>query len=65
VVRQQVNCGTKRFGGITDPAELERNLVMHCIPTDTSDLTASGFEEFLAKRRVLMARKLRDYYASL
>jgi hypothetical protein len=64
-VRQQTNGAKPRFGGITDAAELERNLSMHCIPSDVNDLTVTGFEEFLAKRRALMARKLREYYASL
>ncbi len=64
-VRAQVRGGTRTLGGIVDAEELARNFSMHCIPTDVSDLTVSGYQDFLAKRRVLMAQKLRSYYESL
>lgn len=53
----QTQGGKPTRGGITDEAELRRNLKMHCIP--------DGFEAFLAERQVLMARKLHAYYKKL
>ncbi|RKU24564.1 hypothetical protein C6497_17225 [Candidatus Poribacteria bacterium] len=47
--------------------ELQTNLNQHCIPSDmeTADLTFENYNEFLGKRRKLMAAKIRQYYESL
>ncbi|KUE73650.1 hypothetical protein AUQ37_01745 [Candidatus Methanomethylophilus sp. 1R26] len=38
------------------------NLSANCIPEDVFDMDFTRYDEFLQKRRVLMARKIRDYY---
>jgi hypothetical protein len=35
------------------------------MPPDLMEVTAENFNEFLEKRRMLMAARLRDYYESL
>ena len=59
---EQCNGGEPRYGGIKDTGELRGNLAAHCIP---EGMTTIGYDEFLRKRRVLMAAKIRDYYWKL
>ena len=61
----QCKGGPKKYGNITDLQELQKNLVMNCIPDDMEILTADEYEEFLKKRRKLMAEKIRIYFESL
>lgn len=61
----QCQGGPKKYGNITDLQELQKNLVMNCIPDDMEILTADEYEEFLKKRRKLMAEKIRTYFESL
>jgi hypothetical protein len=57
--------GSLKYGAIDDRAHLSENLSSHAIPESFIGLDAAGYETFLAERRVLMAAKIRDYYASL
>ncbi len=61
----QCNGGGLRYGGITRKEELEENLRMNCIPLDLDLLTTERYEEFLDRRRRLMAEKVRTYYFTL
>ncbi len=60
-------CRTKepRYGGITDPHELQENLAAHCIPEGMDTASIEGYDMFLQRRRKLMAAKIRDYYRKL
>ena len=41
------------------------NLRINCIPEDVFEMDYTRFEEFLEKRRVMMAKKIRTYYEAL
>jgi hypothetical protein len=60
----QCDGGKKKYGGITDPAVLKRNLRMHCLPEDLLDGEVD-YEEFLEARRHLIAAKLKNYFSKL
>ncbi len=60
-LREQVNGGSKRYGGITDAAELKSNLVMNCLPTSLLDGEPLDYDAFLVERRRLMAEKIRQW----
>lgn len=60
-------CDTKetKVGTITDEKTLHDNLATNCIPTDIFHLTADDYANFLQERRILMAKKIKEYYHSL
>ncbi len=60
-------CETKDItcGSIIDIEQLKENLATNCIPFEACNMTHENYEEFLEKRRVLMAKKIKDYYYSL
>ncbi len=60
-------CQTKEavYGGIVDPNQLKENFGAHCIPGDMETMTIADYDDFLQKRRKLMALKIRDYYFGL
>ena len=64
-VAEQCNGGPKVYGGIDTLADLYANLAENDMPPDLMEATAENFNEFLEKRRMLMAARLRDYYESL
>lgn len=64
-LREQVNGGSKRYGGITDSAELRANLVTNCLPTSLLDGESLDYDAFLVERRRLMAEKIRQWVAVL
>ena len=61
----QCNGGGLVYGAICDMDALRENLAMNCIPESIFGMELSGYEEFLRERRLLMAKKMRDYYFSL
>ena len=60
-LREQVNGGAKRYGGIIDPEELRANLVLNCLPTSLLDGEPLDYDAFLVERRRLMAEKIRRW----
>ena len=65
---QDVQCqgGATKYGGIINSNELHANLCNDCcLPDDLSTMDVSRYQEFLAKRRVLIAQRLKEYYFSL
>ena len=44
---------------------LKENLTMNCVPESIYSMTMDDYENFLSQRRLLMAKKIRDYYFSL
>ncbi|CAH0237593.1 GmrSD restriction endonuclease domain-containing protein [Microbacterium foliorum] len=65
IVDAQVASGELRLGEITSHEELEANFAMNAVPTSLSSTSAASYATFLADRRTLMARYIRDYYTSL
>lgn len=60
-LREQVNGGSKRYGGITDEAALRENLEMNCLPASLLDGDPMEYDSFLVERRLLMAEKIRQW----
>lgn len=60
-------CKTKQavYGGITDEENLKKNLAENCLPDGFENMAVDDYQDFLAKRRILMAQKIRNYYESL
>lgn len=60
-------CETKKIkiGSITDIDQLKNNLEMNCIPEEVINMDNSNYDEFLEKRRQMMAQKIKKYYYSL
>lgn len=54
-----------RYGGIIDAEDLRANLRTHCIPEGMDKTKVGDYSRFLKERRLLMAKKIRDYYKSL
>ena len=63
--REQCETGKVTIGSITDYDQLMDNLKTNCIPEDVFDMDYTRYSEFLEKRRIMMANKIRKYYESL
>lgn len=64
-VKAQCNGQDNKYGLISDEEDLKRNLQENSIPEEIVDMTYEDYEEFLRKRRVLMAEKIKKYYYCL
>jgi hypothetical protein len=64
-VRDQVNGGSKRYGGITNAVDLRTNLIQNCIPEEILDGPVPSYDSFLVKRRGLMAQKIKAWFETL
>ena len=64
-VKQQCSGGNAVYGGIESLVKLEANMAANCIPEEIFDMDYTQFEDFLEKRRNLMAQKIRRYYELL
>lgn len=60
-------CQTKNvvFGNIMSDTLLKTNLAENCIPNNVDQMTFENYDEFLQKRRMLMADMIRQYYMGL
>jgi len=65
IILKQCNGGSLKYGGITEIKELKENLKQNCVPELIFDATLDDYEKFLEQRRVLMAKKIKEYYKSL
>lgn len=63
--RDAIKSGAGYFGDIADEGTLLSSLKANCIPEGIFEMGADDYENFLAQRRFLMARKIRNYYESL
>ena len=61
----QCETGIITIGSITDYDQLLANLETNCVPIDVFDMDHTRYAEFLEKRRVMMAKKIRAYYEAL
>ena len=64
-IAEQCHGGKKKYGGITDELVMRENLKANCIPDSMLDGIIPEYEEFLEKRRRLMALKIKDWFESL
>ncbi len=57
-------CETKEpvYGGIVDADVLKKNLSENCVPEGFENMDINDYQSFLESRRVLMARKIKEYY---
>jgi len=62
---EQCKEGALQYGGISDPQALRENLFMNSVPEDIFSMDIGNYDDFLMKRRVLMSKKIREYYFSL
>ena len=65
VALQQCKTGVMKIGTITDEQEFWDNLQANCIPREIVNMTVSDYQQFLHARRVMMAKKIKEYYYSL
>lgn len=65
VATQQCNGGLCKFGGITYAVDLAKNMAENCIPAATPSMSLPDYKDFLSQRRILIARRLKEYYFSL
>lgn len=62
---KQCQNGQKKYGNIINMEELNANLAMNCIPDGMQAMTAADYPDFLAKRRIMMAQKIKTYFLGL
>ena len=62
---RECEAGNSAYGGINEDVELKENFKQHSIPEGIENMQFENYEEFLEKRRELMAHKIRDYYQLL
>jgi len=62
---EQCNGGAKKYGGITNAADLKANLRMHCLPDTLLDAQIPDYDAFLEERRGLMALKIKQWFEVL
>lgn len=62
---EQCQGGKRRYGGITDLAELKVNLAENCIPESMLSDAVPDYDAFLEERRQLMAERIKVYFKML
>lgn len=61
----QCNGGEKKYGGITNEAQLRENLRANCIPEEMLEGKFMDYDDFLAERRKLMALRIKKWLEAL
>lgn len=64
-IKDQCNGGELKYGGITNMSDLLKNMQENCVPSSIFDMTFDDYQDFIAERRVLIAKKIRDYYETI
>ena len=64
-VLEQCKNGNIAFGNISNEEALKSNLEENAIPYDVVNMSVEDYEDFLIKRRGLMAKMIERYYKSL
>jgi len=65
LVKKQIQEDNRKVSGISTEQELLENLRMNCIPPEIMEMNIDDYQDFLVKRRKLMAAKMKNYYFSL
>lgn len=61
-VLNQCKGGELKYGGIIDKNELNENIKMNCVPEETFNMEINDYYNFLKKRRLLISKKIKEYY---
>lgn len=61
---EQCNGGQRKYGNITNLADLKANLELHAIPLEILD-GEIPYDEFLDQRRIKMSLKIKSYFESI
>lgn len=61
----QCNGQENKFGAINNIDDLKENMAENCIPSGFEQMEEPDYENFLKLRRILMAKKIRQYFDSL
>lgn len=64
-IKEQCETSTTRYGGIIDYNDLMENLKENCVPCEIFTMDIEDYTQFLQKRRLLMAEKIKNYYLGL
>jgi len=64
-LKDQCNGGKALYGAMDSLESLEENLKMNCIPDSIYTMTIDNYDEYLEQRRLMMSKKIKDYYATL
>lgn len=64
-VIEQCNGQENVYGLISNMEDLNKNLEENAVPKEFINMTFKNYPEFLAKRRILMANKIKEFYYSL
>lgn len=64
-VKSQCDSKDIKLGNISDENLLRTNLKENCIPEEVFGMTAADYDDFLQKRRKLMAKMIEEYYKGL
>jgi hypothetical protein len=64
-MESQIKSGDLALGEITNWKVLERNLADNAIPDDLKEVTVGSYQEFLIRRRKLIAAAIHRYYEAL
>ncbi|MBI4723504.1 MAG: hypothetical protein HY765_00265 [Rhodomicrobium sp.] len=62
---EQCRGGKVKYGGIASEPEMRANLKMNCIPEAVIDGEVPAYNTFLERRRLLMASKIKEWFATL
>ena len=54
-----------KYGAINTIEDLKINLKNNCIPETFIEMDCTNYNDFLKKRRILMANKLKEYFKTL
>ncbi len=64
-LKNQCVGGALKYGAINDIDEMKANLEANCVPIGMLYGEITGYEEFLAERRRLMAQKIKEWFKVL
>lgn len=64
-VLKQIENKEPTIGGIVDKEDLMDSFRQSCIPEEFVNYTIDDYKQFLEQRRLLMAKKIKDYYFNL
>ncbi len=62
---EQCRGGPRKYGAITNYAEMRANLEMNCVPQELLDGKDLSYDDFLDQRRSLMAQKIKTWFHAL
>jgi len=64
-ILEQIKTGSTLYGGIVNMDDLKRNLSENCVPESVLTMNIEQYEDFLKERRILIAKKIKEYYFKL